>query len=549
MSESVYCKMSVKYIYRRKMTMKQKHIFPLLLSFLTCISLQAKQIFVSPEGNDLNDGTIENPLWSVQKAQSMVSAGDTVYIRGGNYIITESDISKVESGLFACISFLDKNGSDDKMINYWAYPGEQPLFDLTDVKPANQRVVAFWVSGDYIHLKGIEIIGVQVTITTHTESYCIYSWGNHNIFENISMHDNKGTGLRHRNGGYNLFLNCDAYNNHDDVSEDQKGGNTDGFGCHPKSGGKGNVFRGCRAWFNSDDGYDCIRSSEDILFDSCWAFYNGYTQSFGSLGDGNGFKIGGYAYDEASDIPDPVPSNTVQFCIAVRNKANGFYSNHHLNGNTWLNNSAYRNSYNYNMVNRESPESQNINVDGYDHVLKNNLGYNSRSGETLYLNGSQNTLVTNSFEMNLVITDDDFISLDESALMAPRNTDGRLPDIDFMQIAPTSGLMDAGTDIGFPFFGDAPEQGAFEQPLPKELGIEQLDQITGIIYPNPATDVLFIHDMVIRQAWITDITGRQQPIRLYENSIDVSLLGNGVYVLKVITNQNKCVARKIIIRK
>lgn len=531
------------------MTMGQKLIYPLFLSILVNISLQAKQIFVSPNGNDTTEGTIESPLWSVQKAQTIASAGDTVYIRGGKYIITESDISKVENDLFACVSFLDKSGSKDKLIKYWAYPGEQPLFDFTAVKPANQRVVGFWVSGDYIHLKGIEITGVQVTITTHTESYCIYSWGNYNIFENISMHDNKCTGLRHRNGGYNLFLNCDAYNNHDDVSEDKKGGNTDGFGCHPKAGGKGNVFKGCRAWFNSDDGYDCIRSSEDIIFDSCWAFYNGYSQSFGSLGDGNGFKIGGYAYDEVSKIPNPVPSNTVRFCVAVRNKANGFYSNHHLNGNTWLNNSAYKNSYNYNMVNRESVQSQNINVDGYNHVLKNNLGYKGRSGETAYLVASKNTMVNNSFEMNLVITDNDFISLDESALMAPRKADGSLPDIDFMKIAPASALMDAGIDIGFPFSGYAPELGAFEQPLPKELDIEQFEQITGIVYPNPVKDMLFINDLAIRQAWITDISGRRQPIRVYENSIDVSQLENGIYILKVITYQNRSVAVKIIIRK
>ncbi|GAO31257.1 right-handed parallel beta-helix repeat-containing protein [Geofilum rubicundum] len=532
-----------------KKTMKRNLVCSLCLSILACISLQAKQIFVSPNGYDTNDGTIESPFWSLQKAQSIVSAGDTVYIRGGDYVITERDISRVERDIFACVSFLNISGSKDQMIKYWAYPGEQPLFDFTAVKPANQRVVGFWVSGDYIHLKGIEITGVQVTILTHTESYCIYSWGNNNIFENISMHDNKSTGLRHRNGGYNLFLNCDAYNNHDDVSENQKGGNTDGFGCHPKTGGKGNVFRGCRAWFNSDDGFDCIRSSEDIIFDSCCSFYNGYSPSFESLGDGNGFKIGGYAYDEASLIPQPVPSNTVRFCVAVHNRANGFYSNHHLNGNIWLNNSAYKNAYNYNMVNRESVQSQNINVDGYNHVLKNNLGYNGRSGETAYLDASKNILVTNSFEMDLVLTDDDFINLDESALMAPRKADGSLPDIDFMKIAPSSPLIDAGTDIGFPFLGVAPEIGAFENALSNGLGVQKLEQARGKVYPNPVNNIIFVNGMAIQQAWITDISGRQQPIRIYENSIDVSQLGNGVYVLKVIPNQNKSVVEKIIISK
>lgn len=529
--------------------MKLKFIYSLGLFFLACISLQAKQIFVSPSGDNTNDGTIESPFWSVQKAQSVASPGDTVYIRGGNYIISESDISKVENDLFACISFLDKSGSENKMMNYWAYPGEQPKFDFTAVKPANKRVVGFWVSGDYIHLKGIEITGIQVTITTHTESYCVYSWGDHNIFETISMHDNKGTGLRHRNGGYNLFLNCDAYNNHDDVSENKKGGNTDGFGCHPKAGGKGNVFRGCRAWLNSDDGYDCIRSSEPILFDNCWAFYNGYSKSFGSLGDGNGFKIGGYAYDEASKIPNPVPRNTIQFCVAARNKANGFYSNHHLTGNSWFNNSAFNNSYNYNMVNRESAQSQNINVNGYDHILKNNLGYKGRSGETAYIVASLNSLENNSFEMNLVLSDDDFVSLTDPLLMAHRNADGSLPDIDFMRISPSSKLMDAGIDIGFPFNGDAPEPGAFEQALPI-VGIKEFFHKQEIvIYPNPAKDVLFVNTIKIQHAWITDTSGRQQAINVYENSIDVSKLKNGIYFLKIISNQNKCIIEKIVIRK
>lgn len=528
--------------------MNNKKIYLLCLSVMSVISLQAKQVFVSPDGEDTNSGTNDFPLWSVQKAQSMVSAGDTVYIRGGTYVITESDISVVESNLFACVSHLDKSGTQGKLINYWAYPGEHPKFDFSAVKPANQRVVGFWMSGSYIHLKGIEMTGIQVTITTHTESYCVYSRGSHNIFENLSMHDNKGTGLRHYNGGYNLFLNCDAYNNHDDVSEDKKGGNTDGFGCHPAAGGKGNVFRGCRAWFNSDDGYDCIRSDEDIIFDSCWSFYNGYSQSFESLGDGNGFKAGGYAYDEASLIPDPVPSNTIEFCVAVRNKANGFYSNHHLNGNTWLNNSAYKNSCDYNMVNRESPESQNINVNGYNHVLKNNLGYGANT-ETRYIDTSQNTLVHNSFDLGLVLSDNDFIGLDMSELMAPRNNDGSLPDIDFMHISPSSVIMDAGVDIGFPFYGSAPELGAFEQPLPRLSDVKEFAELSDRIYPNPVKDNLYISGTDYRQIQITDLQGRAQPIVIHDKSIDVSRLSNGLYILEVKKKDNKYFRQKILVNK
>lgn len=525
-----------------------------LISYLFAFiggSLQAKQIFVAPGGDDSNDGTMASPFWSVQRAQTEASLGDTVYIRGGTYSISPSDISQLEQNLFACISFLDKDGTPGNPIKYWAYPGETPLFDFSAVAPANQRVVGFWVEADYVHLKGIEITGIQVTITAHTESYCVYSWGSHNIFEQISMHDNKGTGLRHRRGGDNLFLNCDAYNNHDDVSQNGLGGNTDGFGCHPNSSGTGNVFKGCRAWFNSDDGFDCIRSDAAITFDSCWAMYNGYSQSFQDLGDGTGFKAGGYAYDEASQIPNPVPVNTVSFCIAVRNRANGFYSNHHLNGNVWLNNTAYKNAFNYNMVNRESPQSQNINVNGYDHVLKNNLGYLGRSGETAYLDTSQNTVLTNSFGMNLALSSADFVSLDEAQLMAPRKADGSLPDIDFMAIDPASPLMNAGTDIGFPFAGSSPEPGALEQTLPATTSIDPFSHSTSrISYPNPLTDILYLsQDWDIRELVLTDMLGKKQQLKISNHSVDMSHLPLGVYILTISTQQGHSLNEKIFIRR
>ena len=424
------------------------------------------QIYVAPNGDDTNPGTITQPLASIQQAQALASPGDTVFIRGGLYQVREDQIARIQQNLFACISFLDKSGLPGQTIKYWAYPSETPVFDFSNVSPADRRVVGIWVDQgtEYIHIKGLEMTGIQVNILTHTESYCIYSRGSNNIFEQLSMHDNVGTALRHFRGGNNLFLNCDAYRNHDNVSEEGIGDNNDGFGCHPDAGGAGNIFRGCRAWFNSDDGFDIIRADESVVFENCWAFYNGFSPSFESLGDGNGFKAGGYAFDSADRIPNPVPRNTVRFCIAVRNKASGFYSNHHLAGNDWYNNSAYFNRFNFNMVNRESPQVDNIWVDGYDHVLKNNLSYKpfGLGKHTEYIDTAQNIVENNSFDLPITLTDDDFISLDQALLSAPRKPDGSLPDIDFMRPVQGSALRDAGVDIGFPFLGDAPDLGAIE---------------------------------------------------------------------------------------
>ncbi len=415
--------------------------------------------FVAAGGDDSNPGTMDLPLASIQKSQEYVNPGDTVFIRGGTYLITEADISRVHQNLFACISFIDKSGAAGAMIKYWAYPGETPVFDFSAVTPANQRVVGIWVEGDYIHIRGLEMTGVQVTITGHTESYCVYSWGDNNIFELLNMHDNQGTGLRHRKGGNNLFLNCDAYRNHDYTSEDGRGSNTDGFGCHPREGGTGNVFRGCRAWFNSDDGYDVLGAAEAVVFENCWAMYSGYSVNFASLGDGNGFKAGGYGSTAVPDLPVPIPRHVVRFCLAVRNKASGFYSNHHINGSTWYHNSAYRNSYNFNMLNR-LPDNV-TDVPGYDHVMRNNLAYRGTSIRSV--DYEECDISHNSFNLGLTISDADFISLDEALLVEPRRPDGSLPDNGFMQLAAESSLADLGEDIGYIYYGTAPDLGAFER--------------------------------------------------------------------------------------
>lgn len=442
------------------MTGLKIRILCILLLFAPCSATFATIIYVAVQGSDDNPGTLDLPLASIDKAQDHANPGDTIYIRGGEYNIMEDDISRVYQNLFACYAFLDKSGTPGNTIKYWAFPGEIPVFNLSNVKPADQRVVGYYVTADYVHLRGLEITGVQVTITSHTESYCVYSYGNHNIYELLKLHDNQGTGLRHRRGGNNLILNCDSYRNHDYTSENGRGGNTDGFGCHPHAGGTGNVFRGCRSWFNSDDGYEVIGAMEAVKFENCWAMYNGYSTSFASLGDGNGFKAGGHAGTAVGLLPNPIPRHTVQFCLAVKNKASGFYANHHIGGSNWYNNSAYRNGNNYNMLNRMADNVTD--VPGYDHVMRNNLGFNS-SYEIRNVNPDLCDLSHNYFDLEVLVSGDDFLSLDEALLQLERLPDGALPEIDFMRLSQASDLVDKGLDIGFPFYGVAPDLGAFEQ--------------------------------------------------------------------------------------
>lgn len=458
------------------------------LFFCSASAQELTKVFVAPDGQDTNPGTIELPLASIQKAQELVSPGDTVYIRGGTYQPTEDQISQVVSNLFASITYLDKNGEPGSLIKYWAYPGETPVFDFSAVKPQGQRVVGIYVNASYLHIKGLEMTGIQTTITSHTESYCIYSKGSNNIFELISMHDNIGTGIRHYGGGGNLFLNLDAYRNWDTVSEQGIGDNNDGIGVHPREGSSPNIIKGSRVWFNSDDGIDIIRAGGPVIIDSTWAFYNGFSPSFQSLGDGNGFKVGGHAHDTEDRLPDIIPRHTIRFSLAVRNKVNGFYANHHLGGNDWYNNTGYLNGgRDFNMLNRPSREdSENIDGPGYDHVLRNNLAFASFGDGTSNIVDSLNAQEANTWTLGVRPVTGDFLSIDLNQLTAPRKADGSLPDIELLRPAPGSEIIDAGVDIGFAFFGEAPDLGALESNHPTNTGTLDLDAATNktILYPN-----------------------------------------------------------------
>ena len=282
----------------------------------------------------------------------------------------------------------------------------------------------------------------------HTQSECFRNeGGSDNIYEHLSMHDGMAIGFYIVTGKNNLVLNCDAYNNYDPVSDGGKGGNVDGFGGHLTSPQyTGNVFRGCRAWYNSDDGFDLINCQAVFTIDNCWSFLNGYTKDGGKAGDGTGFKSGGYGMSDNPKAPSVIPMHIVQYCLAYMNKNKGFYANHHLGGIAWYNNTGYQNPSNFCMLNRKTA-SEAVDVPGYGHIIKNNLSHTPRSSgkHIIDVNQSECEIANNSFlPVDMAVTDDDFVSLDASQLTLPRKSDGSLPYVEFLRLKTNSKLYNAG---------------------------------------------------------------------------------------------------------
>jgi hypothetical protein len=186
----------------------------------------------------------------------------------------------------------------------------------------------------------------------------------------------------------------------------------------------------------------------------CIAYSNGFDKDGNKRADGNGFKAGGYGMGKEVKISS-VPMHEVSHCLSVGNKANGFYTNHHLGGIKFDHNSAYRNgSYNYSFVNRKgSTLADNIDVDGYGHIVTNNISYKS-SKIIKSIDINQCTIQGNSFSyinqtwINETLNDDDFYSLNLDELTAARNTDGSLPTINFMR------LKDETRNYGYGAFND-----------------------------------------------------------------------------------------------
>ncbi|NDV63657.1 right-handed parallel beta-helix repeat-containing protein [Bacteroides sp. 224] len=423
----------------------------LLLGLILSVPLAAQKVYyIDPEGNDNNSGTEDAPFATLVKVQEVVAPGDIVYINEGTYSISpdQAPMTTTNSNLYHCVFHLNKSGETGKPISYIANPknSTRPVFDLSLVKPKDQRVTVFYVTGSNLYLKGFDVIGTQVTIVGHTQSeaFRIVKGANNNKYEDLKVHDGMAIGFYLLGGSNNHILNCDAYNNYDNVSDGSKGGNVDGFGAHISSSsvgegvGTGNVFEGCRAWYNSDDGFDLINCFEAVKIINCWAFLNGYGGSKGvAAGDGTGFKAGGYGMSEDAlpKVPAVIPVHEVTNSLAYYNRLRGFYANHHLGGLVFANNTAIASGVNFEMRNRELPlVLPPVDVNGYEHAIKNNLSFSGARGSTFaiqWVNKGKSKLTNNSFDAGLDMKETDFVSLDETELMAQRKSNGDLPDISF----------------------------------------------------------------------------------------------------------------------
>ncbi|KUL37304.1 carbohydrate-binding protein [Streptomyces regalis] len=306
-------------------------------------------LYVAPNGTDGAAGTESAPT-TLTSAISRISAGGTIYMRGGTY--TYSSTVTIPAGT---------DGTSSARTKLSAYPGERPVLNFSAQSESSSNR-GLQVMGSYWHVNGI--------VVERAGDNGIYVGGSNNVIERTVTRFNRDTGLqlgriasttpKDQWPANNLILSAESHDNADSDGED-----ADGFAAKLTTG-TGNVFRYAVAHNNIDDGWDLYTKSDTgaigpVTIEDSLAYNNG-TLSDGSQagnGDRNGYKLGG------EDIP---VNHIVKRSIAYKNGKHGFTYNSNPGTMTVSDN-----------ISIDSAQ-RNYNFDAGTSVFRNNTSCRSGSG-------------------------------------------------------------------------------------------------------------------------------------------------------------------------
>jgi len=472
-----------------------------LFGILTAFQIQAATYFIAPNGSDGNAGTIDQPLGTIQFAVGKAKPGDILYVRAGTYkMAAQINITPAN------------NGTALGMIKLWAYNGEKPLLDF-GTQPLKSLLRGFVITGDYWHLKGLEI--------AYADDNGIKLEGNYNIIEQCVFHHNGDSGIQlgfghttnQNNPGnlcaYNKIINCDSYRNYD---YDNYGSDADGFACKMHNG-KGNIFYGCRAWENADDAWDLFETDWPVEIHHCWAWHSGdkafflpwhlektgkATTSF--QGNGNGIKLGGDGAGGQS-MGTHVVSRCVSFNNTKTTSVKGFDQNSHKGGIVLSHCLGFNNGYNFMFETSASSGASNVFV--------NNVSIKGTRNDYEIVPGSTET--NNSWNLvgTVLAATTDYLDLTEDMAKAARQADGSLPNNSFARLVAGSDLIDKGFKIdSVKYNGSAPDLGPYEfGTITTDLEEATLMSAYGF-YPNPFLSGITLKVPLAFNYTVSDLEGK-----------------------------------------
>ncbi|EEM80175.1 hypothetical protein bthur0011_58840 [Bacillus thuringiensis serovar huazhongensis BGSC 4BD1] len=129
--------------------------------------------YVSPTGNDLNPGTLDQPFATIQKAANVAKEGSTIYIRGGVYK------QKVR---------VAHSGASGAPITFQNYQDEKVILDGSNVKLEDDGLFTI-EDKNYIQVKGLEFRNLKSTKVSETPiGIYITGTGSYIVIRNNYIH-------------------------------------------------------------------------------------------------------------------------------------------------------------------------------------------------------------------------------------------------------------------------------------------------------------------------------------------------------------------------
>jgi hypothetical protein len=408
--------------------------------------------YVAPTGDDVGgDGSIGSPWATLQKAYSAARPGATIFLRGGTYDLTGP------SG----IHLTGHSGTSENPITIRNHAAEAVVLNGSGLASARDSFSSPTDAGGYvlslynvsnIIIKGLDIRNGPMGGVILNGGRSLDEGSHSNIFENLRIHGNGWNGSEGKGFslfGYatdNLLVNCDSYFN---VDLEQT--NADGYQISPWSpASTGNALRGCRAWQNSDDGFDLFNVNDNtlpspVVLSRCWAWRNGFlADGSQGKGEGNGFKLGGQRQAAKGNTSGTSGGHTLTDCYAWRNVLNGFTDNSATTANTVVNCTAYDNCR---STDENGRPSETWTYDFYfptpaGHVLTGNVAFQPPGREARV--AAENTDRNNSWTQSPPVSSASFVSLSDAAATGRRMANGSLPETAFLRLAVGSNLRQAG---------------------------------------------------------------------------------------------------------
>ena len=532
--------------------MKNKNwtLVVLLAAGMGLAELNAATYFASPEGTG-NGTSIGSPTTLKNGISKLQNPGDTLYLLSGVYYVGTTDVNS-------------KVGTADQRIVISGYEGtnSEGSYDaILDFRQTayGSRGLQIKSTCSYVHVKNLAL--------RYSGKNNLINYGSYNLFENLDIYGGADTGCQMKEGGNNIIKNVDSHDNFDyeldksgSLTQCDFGGNADGF-ADKQFEGAGNTYIGCRAWNNSDDGWDFFQrvSTSQTVLEGCICYANGPASydmrnhpryetdkawldrfkdgrwvidadgndvyvtwaEYPNMGNGNGFKLGG---------GNTVHNAIVLHCLAVANTIKGFDQNNDAGTLYLYNNTAYDNGIDYGFYN----------ANGCALYIRNCISYNSHSGNMLNAD-----LVEandhNSWNDGFSVRASDFQSTDESLILAARNADGSLPVNGLMRLRAGSALVDAGVNVGYAYKGTAPDLGCYEtdgaEPQPEEDTYEEIFywQMTGTEAPaNGST--LIADGGTIYAGTTNDAKAFGVELADYVSSVPQEMRATGDVALKMTSN-------------